>query len=230
MYLALILYGSHARGDNRMKSDVDILAITAKGLIDKNKPKRGVSLHEYPLDFLKKQAEAGNLFLSHIVHEGVPLSDPLSLHKQLKRSFEFKTNYDAEKKEAAAILWYCKEFATEANQEKLRKRIIWSIRTIIISDAAEKKIPIFSSRALENYSKIDDLKTTIDSRNTIQLEKLFLSARLVLRLYTRSIRPSNRASTLIIDKWMRGKGKMAGQTPYYLGLVDGDFEEQPFYT
>ena len=230
MYLAVILYGSHARGDNRMKSDVDLLAITAKGKIEKNKPKRGVSLHEYPLDFLKERAASGDLFLLHMISEGIPLSDPLGLYEQLKDSFEFPVNYKKIKTEASAILWFCKEFASNSNEVKLKKRIVWAIRTLIIADAAENKIPIFSAKGLENYSEMRGLKKTIDNRNVVSTKVLLDTGRRVRKQYGQQIRPKCRNEFNSILSWMQKKGKVSAQTPSYLGLSEDWCEDMAFYT
>lgn len=228
MYLAIILYGSHARGDNRMKSDVDLLAITAKGKIEKNKPKRGVSLHEYPLDFLKEKSESGDLFLLHIVSEGLPLSDPLGLHKQLKDCFTFRQSYKDTKDEAAGILWFCKTYASEANEIRLKKRVIWAIRTLIIADAAEKKIPIFSAKSLEEYSEITNLKHSIDNRNTTSSRELLKLGRKVCKKYHKPIMPRYHKDFSFVIKWMQKKGDISSQTPAYLGLSEW-IEDVAFY-
>jgi len=216
MSIALILYGSRARGDHRMTSDTDMLGITIDGNVKRNPSKRGVSFHEYPYKYMEKMCQKGDLFFLHIVSEGVTLKDSLELLVRLQNSFEYKNSYKTEKAEAAAIIWYCHEYRDGAIDDRFRKRLVWSIRTLIIADAAEQKRAIFSSKDLEAYSDISGLRNLIDGRATTDVDELLTYSKKICRKYYKLTRPQNRQTKSLVISWMKKKGSLAGSTPYYL--------------
>lgn len=216
MYIAMLLYGSHARGDNRMKSDVDLLGIKLDGAINLQPPKRGVTLHEYPHDYLREKAKTGNLFLLHLVKESVALSDPLDVLGTLKEDFQFKASYADEKSEAAAVLWYCQNHTLESKKSRLRKRLTWVIRTLVIADAAENKKAVFSSRDIEKYSDMKGLKAVLDNRQKVKLSVIFYYADEVCIKFHKKIRPRRYKIDSVVVGWMLKKGDVAANTPSYL--------------
>ncbi|MGJ8564696.1 MAG: hypothetical protein ACSHXY_14230 [Alphaproteobacteria bacterium] len=212
MYASLLLYGSHARGDHNLHSDIDLLGIKTDGSIKFRPEKQQVTLHEYPFYFLEEKAFAGDLFLLHLVTEAVALADDLNLLGSLKKSFQFKDSYESEKKEAAAVFWYCEYASDVAPEDKLRKRLTWAMRTTLIADAANKGQAIFSSKSLEEYSNIGDLKEILDNRENVSYDRLKLAAKKVLSKYYRQIKPENLSRDYVV-KWMNSKGAVARSTP-----------------
>ena len=72
--LALLLYGSHARGDQAPASDVDLLQLVPE-------PRKGysegaVSVVAYTIGQLRNMARAGSLFAWQLRTEGIILDDP----------------------------------------------------------------------------------------------------------------------------------------------------------
>lgn len=172
MLLSLILYGSRARGDHRLSSDVDLLGVVDEGRIHREVAARGASLYNYPVGTLIEKAKQGDLFLAHITHEGVVLHDTAGIFLSIKESFCFKSSYDDEISEASAIVWYLSERSNGLAVRRARKRMVWALRTILIASAAQSEKALFSSAALEEFSKIDGLKRLIDRRFTVEISNL----------------------------------------------------------
>jgi hypothetical protein len=166
---AIILYGSRARGEARDGADVDIIAAEPSGSIGRPNDVNGVSLHLYPQPWLVQEARTGNLFVYHVAFEGVPLLDKLAFIKDLRESFRFKLTYapDIEIADRVARAILAKDWGFD---DLLRRRYFWAIRTILIARTAQGGIPVFSSKALELFSKVKGLSAHIDNRATAEFE------------------------------------------------------------
>lgn len=165
MLLSVVLYGSRARGDHRASSDVDLLGLIEQGPIRKEIAKGGTSLYHYPAPLLLNHAKEGNLFVLHLVTEGVILHDTLGVFSGIKKIYEYKSSYEHEVYEASAIIKFFVTRSKLLSGKSARKRLVWAIRTILIARAAEGRQAIFSSGMLANFSGIRNLKEVIDSRH-----------------------------------------------------------------
>ena len=146
--VALALFGSRARGDAANHSDIDLLLVTQD-----RRPRHAnidhISLSFYPLQNLKAQARAGDLFLCHVLTEGRPLHDPDGVFPALRASFQLRTSYAEHIRKAADLGWLLARFGhCWAEAPLLRRRIAWAVRTILIARSAEAGNPIFSPAAL----------------------------------------------------------------------------------
>jgi hypothetical protein len=192
MLVSLILYGSRARGDHRLRSDVDLLGVIDGGKIRQEVVAQGASLYHYPAQTLLAKAEAGDLFLLHLTREGKVLHDTLGFFEQIRSRLRFSDNYDNVIIEAHAILNYLRGNLRPFDRKKVRKRYIWAMRTILIARCAEQGEACFSSAALQSFSGIEGLKSAIDGRNTIDAGDLI----------ELGVKVSNRFGTSTIeDKW-----------------------------
>lgn len=172
MLLSLVLYGSRARGDHRLSSDVDLLGVTDSGRISKEIAARGASLYNYPFESLIEKSLGGDLFLLHLCREGKVLHDTAGAFERVRESFTFKSSYEDEIREASALIWFLTERPSALGIRRARKRLIWGIRTLIIASAAEEQEAIFGARQLEAYSGLKGLKETIDRRFTVPAPRL----------------------------------------------------------
>ena len=172
MLLSLILYGSRARGDHRQRSDVDLLGVVESSAIHREVTARGASFYHYPSHTLIAKAESGDLFALHLVEEGIVLHDTVDFFEKVRSSFRFREDYKSTIKEAQAVLRFLRDRRSLIDKPKVRKRMVWAMRTIIIARAAEKRSPVFASKALELFSGIAGLKDVIDNRNTVEARKL----------------------------------------------------------
>lgn len=173
MLVSLVLYGSRARGDHRLRSDVDLLGVVEGGAIHKEVTARGASFYHYPAPTLLEKSKAGDLFLLHLVREGKVLHDTLDFFEQVKQSFQFQLNYENVVREAHAVARFIEARPSILQTKKVRKRYIWALRTILIARCAEKKEACFSSAALAEAAGTPELKRIIDSRNTVAADEMF---------------------------------------------------------
>jgi hypothetical protein len=179
MLLSVILYGSRARGDHRLSSDVDLLGIADTRAIEKENSVRGANLHLYPFDYLRDQSRRGSLFLSHLGSEGKALHDTVGAFEQIQTAFQYRDSYDDVIDEATFLALFILARKSKIQTRKQRQRLIWALRTMLIASAASDKKAVFSSAALEEFSAMEGLKSIIDRRNTIAIDKLVLAAKTV---------------------------------------------------
>ncbi len=183
MLLSVVLYGSRARGDNRATSDVDMLGIVEGGSLRREVSAGGTSMYHYPVDLLLRDSSKGNLFVLHIITEGKVLHDTLCCVDKIKEKFQYKKNYSDEILEASMIVEFILARKQLLSRKDVRKRLVWGIRTILISRAADQRVPIFSSNALTAFSKIPELKSAIDNRSANNVTELVGAALRVLKKF-----------------------------------------------
>jgi predicted nucleotidyltransferase len=193
---SLVLYGSRARGDHRLSSDVDLIGITDGGLITRESPSRGANLHLYPFSKIIIDAGRGDLFVLHLVAEGKPLHDTLGVFERVKDAFCYRADYSDTIETATAVGLFLLSSSIALSKKSGRRRFIWALRTILIATAAQEENPIFSSGALEDFSGIIGLKKLIDRRYTTPISDLkSIGEHLIDRYGTKSV----------IENWPFGK-------------------------
>lgn len=92
-YRGLILYGSYARGDERPESDIDVLQ-----LVNRPRPfyqKGQLSVSVYTEDHLRLLAEAGSLFILHLVLEGRVISDQAGALSGILAAYRNPESYES---------------------------------------------------------------------------------------------------------------------------------------
>jgi hypothetical protein len=213
MIISLVLFGSRARGDHRLNSDVDMLGVVEGGAIKDEVAVRGASFYRYPLNYLRERSECGDLFVLHLVSEGRILHDTGGLFADICHRFTYKLTYEAEIREASAIALYIISRKGHNLSKKVRKRLVWAFRTIIIANAAQQKRAVFSSSDLQEYAKIDGIKEAIDRRNTIEADTLVRITKKVVSDFGNT-RQELQMPRLQSEQnlWLRDFGGMAGST------------------
>jgi hypothetical protein len=180
MIEAILLYGSKARGDHDRFSDTDLLGISTKGPILKPFDDFGMSFHIYPKAWLTEQAEAGSLFLLHLVNEAKVVHDPSNSFQRVTSHFSYKDSYSEQillgNQVVAAILSLPESRFTD----KLRRRYFWGLRTALMAESAHLRSPAFSACALESLSKIDGLALHIQTRSDASFAECRRMGRMVL--------------------------------------------------
>ncbi|MGQ7938251.1 anti-phage Hailong system nucleotidyltransferase HalB [Paraburkholderia sp. D1E] len=152
---SLALYGSRARQDEDIHSDIDLFAISTdlqyQMIVQKN-----TNIASYPRPLAFERARQGDLFMLHIVNEAQVLYDPTNEFSQLKETFTFKGSYDSEIQFASDIAWMLIDNSSTSNNFSfLNRRIAWCVRTILIARGANLQRPIFSASKLAEFSASD---------------------------------------------------------------------------
>lgn len=161
---SLILFGSRARNDNTIKSDIDILAIHTQNyykMIAYNKH----NIVYYNSELLEERTKTGNLFCLHIYKEGKIIYDTNNVFKNIIEKFRYKENYQNEIIEASDLGWLLLKYKDKFdNYFYYNKKLAWCIRTILIAQSAEKRTPVFSTNDLVNFSNDEDVAKIISAK------------------------------------------------------------------
>ncbi|MGN7713722.1 anti-phage Hailong system nucleotidyltransferase HalB [Agrobacterium radiobacter] len=149
---AMLLFGSHARGDQDARSDTDLLLITQEDT-PRHVMNGHVSTSFYSFEDLRSRAQNGDLFVCHIVRESIPIYDPISQLKLLRSEFRLRLSYEDEIQRATDLGWFLVDHGTSiTNPSLVNKRIAWCVRTILISRSAESGKPVFSALSLAEFA------------------------------------------------------------------------------
>lgn len=163
--LTSLLYGSRARGDETASSDTDLLMITGSEPISHTSV-NGISISYYPIGDLTERAERGDLFLYHIIREGMILYDPDDLLNFLKQKFKLRKSYDLDISWASDLAWLIIKCLPFVRKSKLTgRRIAWCVRTIIIAKSSEMGRPIFSAREMAGFASSFEILNLINQKN-----------------------------------------------------------------
>jgi hypothetical protein len=143
-FLAAMLYGSVARGDDRDGSDVDVLALTRRPFPPRQV--RQLSITSYTPAQLVSLARAGSLFVLHLRMEGRALLDPEGALARVLDTYRPPASYallrDALRK-ASAILDATEE-AFSRNPEGYCRVALFLLRTEVYARCAERGTPVFA--------------------------------------------------------------------------------------
>jgi len=162
----MLLFGSHARGDEDIYSDTDLLLISEDDR-PQHVEKGHLSTSIYPLDDLLRRASSGDLFVCHLAREAKAIYDPAGQLELLRESFVFRASYEREIMHASDLGWFIIDFGHRGHlQSLINRRIAWCVRTILIAKSAELKRPVFSARELSEFAQSNDVLTMIKNKET----------------------------------------------------------------
>lgn len=169
MMIAMMLFGSAARGDGTSNSDTDILLIRQSGEPTGIK-KDGAEIQILSAGKLIQMATEGDLFAIHLALEGKIIFDYECVFSKFKESLKIKKSYKKEIKLASDFGWFLARHANKfSNTALINKRIAWCTRTILISKLANGGRFIFSPQGLhrefpDNYvGRLLDLRRSLDN-------------------------------------------------------------------
>lgn len=179
---ATLLFGSLARDDHAEGSDTDLLMINLEDETRHVSVGR-LSLFIYPWHQLEHDAGTGDLFVCHLVHEAKPLVDPDDYLLRLQQAFSFRTSYQDDIQRAADLGWYLVRFGDDLNPALLAKRVLWCVRTVLIAQSAERRVPVFAPLRLAEEARSDAAREILlrrhdqrDGKSIRRLLRSFLKA------------------------------------------------------
>lgn len=153
---ALALFGSTARSDRELGSDIDMIGIyNGAGIQSKNKSL--ISLFLYPEELLISKMETGDLFALHLVKESTPIYGR-DIFEKIFNEFRYKNTYE---NEILQSIFLAKKiiahYETLSNKGMANKKIAWCLRTLIIAISAQERNPVFSKKSISEYVKIESI-------------------------------------------------------------------------
>lgn len=134
-FIALLLYGSHARGDADETSDVDVLQVTPTHTPPYTVGRVNVTC--YTGEQLLRLARRGGLFARHVIEEALPLADPQNLLPAMKSAYVQPRDYVDVTKEVreCAPLLDVTELQFTGNPKGLSSLASYLIRTHLYATA-----------------------------------------------------------------------------------------------
>lgn len=169
--IAVMLFGSHARGDARADSDIDILQLAARWSPSYAIGRLSVSV--YTCEHLSALARRGSLFVLHLAVEGKPLEDPgHSLRRALE---EYRTPASYERtlsnlRRASSVL--AVDRATfQRNPAGFVRVAFYLLRTVLYVRCVELGSPVFAMRQVAQRLRQSEIAEIFDRRdgNTFDL-------------------------------------------------------------
>lgn len=173
--IAVMLYGSCARGDATPDSDIDLLQLAEKG--SSHYQVGPVSVSVYTTDELARMCRAGSLFALHLSAEGRVLQDPTGILAATLSTYMPPTTYDRFWTDLEAVA-QCLD-ATIAdltrNPEGFARLAMYLVRTSAILRVIENTgRPCFSIGSLADQLDIPSLVSLFEGREdprTVNLER-----------------------------------------------------------
>jgi hypothetical protein len=148
---AVMLYGSHARGDATSRSDVDVLQI-----VPQRRPsyRRGrLSVVTATAESLRALATSSSLFVLHLREEGMLVRDTSHVLEDILMSFCSPAAYDdlRESFEAAASLLDVDAQGFARNPHGFTQLSVYLLRSVLYLRCAESGRPLFSMRKVAEH-------------------------------------------------------------------------------
>ena len=164
--LALILFGSYARGTQNLSSDIDLLAIT-DGPRARKRTFGNTELQFVNTEDMSAMANRGDLFALHLAFEGVPIADEHGAFRSFKSKLRIRSDYEIEKQHSVDLASYLIMYGRNARTSGLvNKRLAWCIRTYCIAILAEQGRMIFSPEGISNAFPSEAIRSLITSRRS----------------------------------------------------------------
>lgn len=141
--IALMLYGSVARGTSDNGSDVDVLEVVSRRARSYKVNEANVT--QYTPAHLHAMAQQGSLFILHLVTDGIVLSDHNGVLATALDAYVSPVNYDPVWGQLAVVSGVTDTSASniEAHVESLCRLGIYILRTAVYIRAIEYGAPTF---------------------------------------------------------------------------------------
>ena len=153
---AYALFGSAARGDFDVFSDLDLLIVSDDGPALRAMKSRynasGWSCTAYSWDRLQRAADQGSLFVQHLQQESKILSDPSDRLSHLLAQYSPKGDYKQESDGAASLLGNLLQQLPKCDQGPMWTLDVLSVgfRSLAVAALADNGIYVFANSEIIN--------------------------------------------------------------------------------
>ena len=173
--VALIMYGSVARGDDVDVSDLDLLAVVT-GKIARKFDRKKTNIIFNSESNLIYSAQSGELFAFHILSEGKFVYDSEQFESRFRANFKKKTSYTDEIVQASALGWLLYQRSNSDNHARLlNRRAAWCLRTILIAKSVELGFPRFSVGSISELFPLPEVHRILTFKDSNQFNLSFRS-------------------------------------------------------
>src|ERR1700677_1208324 len=151
--LALMLFGSMARGDSDHRSDIDILHVL--GIYRPSYRVENYAISVYTVESLRKIASEGSLFILHLKSEGIVLEDPYSILEEILQVYRPPQSYEPllqELRLAVNILNVTQQCYLE-RWDKWNGVALFLLRSVLFALAAEAGHATFSIERIAEINR-----------------------------------------------------------------------------
>jgi hypothetical protein len=179
-HVAVMLFGSCARGDQNAASDVDVLQLVERWRPSYETGRCSVSV--YTCDRLFELARAGSLFVLHLVTEGRAIDDPTGTLSRILAAYRAPADYNGarDKLRRSASVLDVDRASFERNPDGFLRIGLHIYRTALYVRCIERRAPAFSMprvARLLGEPRVGDFFVRRESRGFL----FFLELRAALR-------------------------------------------------
>lgn len=164
----VMLFGSTARGDRSVNSDIDVLELVSR----RSKPYRigRFNVSAYDKDTLIGLARRGSLFILHLKREGRILRDPTGELENCIASYREPSSYENYLEAVGSLmaLLDVQHSGYSARWKAYNQVVVYIIRSVLYAQFAQSGVPAFATSALIERCPEPNLPTALALKRAVR--------------------------------------------------------------